>query len=372
MVYIRFRRAVLDLKFAQCVDRMPNDKKKPFFLVTGGTGFLGANLCRYLHAQGYRVRAIDLLAFEDAELASRVEFIQGDIRDRVSVEKASDGCDIIVHCAAALPLWKEAEIRSVNVDGTRILLETAQRKNIKRFVYISSTAVYGIPKKHPIFEDDPRSGVGPYGQSKIEAEDLCVSYRSRMCVPILRPKSFIGPGRLGVFDVLFDWIRRGKNIPIIGAGRNLYQLLHVDDLDRAIELAALADSTVANDTFNIGAEKFGTMLEDYGALLRHAGFGKHVVPTPAKLLIPLLSILHSLGISPLYQWVYETADKDSFVSIEKAKEKLGWIPKKSNQQTLIETYEWYLKNHDRFQGKSGVTHRVPWNQGILKWVSYFF
>ncbi len=349
------------------------EQQKPLqFLVTGGTGFLGANLCRHLAQKGYRVRALDLLLFEDLDLQKTVEFVKGDIRDPTVVRHALADCDVVVHCAAALPLWKPDEIRSVNVEGTRVLLDESAKAGIPRFVYISSTAVYGIPKKHPILETDVRHGVGPYGQSKIDAEDLCVSYRDRMCVPILRPKSFIGPGRLGVFDVLFDWLRRGKNIPIIGWGNNRYQLLHVFDLDDAIERAATIDAEQANDTFNIGAEKFSTMKEDYGALVQHAGFKKRVIGTPAALVIPVLAVLHALGVSPLYQWVYETADKDSFVGIDKAREKLGWSPKKSNQETLIETYEWYLANYSKYQGKSGVTHRVPWNQGILKIVSYFF
>jgi len=341
------------------------------FLITGGAGFLGHNLARFLLAKGQRVRTIDLGPFDYPDIVGVQHFIS-DIRNKDALRKAAAGADVIVHCAAGLPLWKPAEIKSVNINGTKTVFEVAEELGIDRVVHISSTAVYGIPDHHPLFETDKLSGVGPYGLSKVIAEKIATSYRNRMCVPILRPKSFIGAGRLGVFDVLFDWIRRGKNIPIVGWGNNLYQLLHVEDLNEAIWLAATKPAKVANQTFNIGAEKFGTMKQDYQALLNYAGFRKRVIGTPPFLVINVLRFFELLHISPLYKWVYETADKDSFVSIEKAKKVLGWQPHYSNVDALIDSYKWYLAHYREYQGKSGVTHRVPWKQGILSLIRAFF
>lgn len=342
------------------------------FLITGGAGFLGHNLVRYLLAKDRNVKTIDLEPFDYTELKDKVEHFKGDIRDKELLQRASKGVDIIIHTAAGLPLWKPEEIKSVNIEGTKAVFEVAKRLGIKRVVHISSTAVYGIPDHHPLYENDKLEGVGPYGESKVIGEKIAESYRDSICVPILRPKSFIGAGRLGVFDVLFDWIRRGKNIPIIGRGNNLYQLLHVEDLNEAIWLSATLPEEKVNDTFNIGAEKYGTMRQDYQALLDHAGFGKKVIGTPAKPLILTLRAFEKLGISPLYKWVYETADKESFVSIEKAKKMLGWKPKYSNVDALIESYDWYLKNYKKYKGKTGVTHRTPWKQGILSFIRLFF
>lgn len=86
-----------------------------------------------------------------------------------------------------------------------------------RFVMISSTAVYGIPDHHPLLETDKLTGVGPYGRAKIAAEEECIAFREQgMCVPIIRPKSFIGPERLGVFALFYDWAYTGHGFPMIG------------------------------------------------------------------------------------------------------------------------------------------------------------
>ncbi len=346
-------------------------QKQLTFLITGGAGFLGHNLARFLLKKGCKVRTIDLAPFDYPDIKG-VQHFQGDIRNKEVLRKAAMGADVIVHAAAALPLWKPAEIKSANIDGTKAVFEVADELGIERVVYISTTAVYGIPDHHPLYETDKMQGVGPYGESKVVAEKVAESYRNRMCVPILRPKSFIGAGRLGVFDVLFDWVRRGKNIPIVGWGNNLYQLLHVEDLNQAIWLAATKPAKIANDTFNIGAEKFSTMKKDYQALLNYAGFRRRVVGTPPWLVINTLKVFEALRISPLYKWVYETADKDSFVSIEKAKKILGWKPKYSNVDALIDSYKWYLQHYKEYRGKTGVTHRVPWKQGILAIIRWFF
>jgi len=259
------------------------------------------------------------------------------------------------------------------VDGTRNVLEAARKAGAERVVHVSSTAVYGIPDHHPICEDDPLEGVGPYGEAKVRAEAVALEYRDAgLCVPILRPKSFVGPERLGVFALLYDWAKDGKNFPIIGRGDNRYQLLDVEDLCDAVYLAATLDETTVNDTFNIGAKAFQTFREDLQAVLDCAGFGKRIVPLPAGPVIVTLKVLEQLGLSPLYQWVYETAGKDSFVSIEKAEAALGFAPRYSNRDALIRNYRWYLDNLDTFEGASGVSHRVPWKQGILRAAKWFF
>lgn len=343
------------------------------FLVTGGSGFLGINLIRHLLDLGHEVRSLDLLEFDYEDCRDRVDAIVGDIRDAETAQRATAGVDIVVHAAAALPLYTPEEIRTTDIDGTRTMLEASKDAAVERFIMISSTAVYGIPDHHPLLEDDPLIGVGPYGEAKIAAEEVCLHFRREgMCVPIVRPKSFIGPERLGVFALFYDWAHTGHSFPMIGRGDNRYQLLDVQDLCDAIYLCATLDCERVNDTFNIGAEEFTTMREDYQAVLDHAGHGKKIKGFPAAPMILTLRALEALHLSPLYKWVYETASKDSFVSIDKAKRVLGWQPRYSNKDALVRNYDWYVEHLDEFSGQSGVSHRVPWKQGVLGLVKRFF
>lgn len=343
------------------------------YLVTGGAGFLGINLIRFLVKKGHEVTSLDIMDFDYEDMKDKIRIVKGDVRDPETVEKSLEDVDIVVHSAAALPLYSKEDIYSTDVNGTEVVLSESFKKGVERVIYISSTAVYGVPDHHPLVEEDELIGVGPYGEAKIEAEKICEKFREKgMCVPIVRPKSFIGPERLGVFALLYDWASSGKNFPMIGSGSNRYQLLDVEDLCEAIYLTATLEREKVNDTFNIGAEEFTTMREDYQAVLDKAGFGKRIIGFPAKPAILALRILEFLKISPLYAWVYETAGKDSFVSIEKAKRVLGFKPKYSNKDALLRNYRWYLDNLDSFKGKSGVNHRVPWKQGFLGIIKWFF
>ena len=340
--------------------------------ITGGAGFLGINVTRYLLSRGHHVVCFDIASFDYPE-RGQIQEVRGDIRDADAVYAAMEGCDLVVHTAAALPLYSPSDIMTTDLDGTRNVLTAAHKRGIKRAIHISSTAVYGIPDHHPLFEDDTLVGVGPYGEAKVQAEQICVQFRTQgLIVPILRPKSFVGPERLGVFALLYDWAKDGHGFPMIGSGNNRYQFLDVEDLCQAIYLCATLDDTVVNDTFNVGAKLFTTMKEDYQAVLDVAGFGKKIVPLPAAPVIWTLRFLELLKLSPLYKWVYETAVTDSFVSIEKAQQLLGYTPQYSNKDALIRNYQWYVANLDNFAHRSGVSHRVPWKQGILGIAKRFF
>src|SRR5438552_12799959 len=237
--------------------------------ISGGAGFLGLHLSRRLLADGQDVRTLDVAPLDDVELERSVQELRGDVRDRDRVRELVSGADVVVHGAAALPIQASREsIRSVNVGGTENVLVAGRDAGVRRVVFISSTAVYGVPEKHPIEEDDPLVGVGWYGESKIDAEALCRV--AAVETTIVRPKTFIGPERLGVFEILFDWIREGRRIYILGNGHNRYQPLSVEDLVDAIVRAAAA-SEAARETFNIGATAFGTVRSDLQSLIDHAG-----------------------------------------------------------------------------------------------------
>ncbi len=340
--------------------------------ISGGAGFLGLHLARRLLADGVPVRTLDLAPLDDAGLEREVDELRGDVRDPLAAARLVRGAEVVVHAAAALPIQaSRRSIVSVNVEGTANVLAAALEARVRRVVFISSTAVYGVPERHPIHETDPLVGVGWYGESKIAGEDVCRDFGARgLETAIIRPKTFVGPERLGVFEILFDWVREGRRIYTLGSGENRYQLLAVEDLVDAV-VRAFSAPGVVGEALNVGATEFGTVREDLGALIAHAGSGSRLAPVPVRAAEAALRALELLRLSPLAEWHYRTAHRDSFVATEKAQRLLGWRPRLSNAQTLCETYDWYLANRMAV-GAAGTTHRVPWNQqalGLLKRLS---
>jgi nucleoside-diphosphate-sugar epimerase len=342
-------------------------------LVTGGSGFLGINLTRHLLEHGFEVSSIDFAPFDYPDCKDKIRMVDGDIRDRARVDDAMEGVDAVVHCAAALPLYSEEDIMTTDVDGTRNVVESALEHGVKRFVHISSTAVYGVPDHHPLYERDALVGVGAYGKAKILAEGICSGARGKgMHVTILRPKSFIGPERLGVFALLYDWAHTGHNFPILGKGDNPYQFLDVEDLCEVIRFCLEGPEEPLDDVYNIGAEIFTTLREDFQAVLDMAGHRKRIVSVPVMPAIFALRLLEKMGGSPLYRWIYDTVFRESFVSIKKAKENMGFRPTYSNKEALVRNFNWYVEHRKEFSGKAGVSHRVPWKQGMLGIAKLFF
>lgn len=343
--------------------------KRFTWLVTGGAGFLGCHVCNFLVKKNQRVISYDIAQIPENEKPDGLVEVTADIRNQESLKEALGGVDYVVHCAAALALARPEEINSVNAEGTRIVLESCIEAGVKRFVYISSTAVYGMPKYHPIYEDAPLDPMGYYGVAKAKAEEHIRSGNDIEWI-ILRPKSFIGTGRLGIFQILFDWIESGRKIPILGNGENIFQLLSVEDFTEAIYLSALY--ATPNEIYNIGAKNFGTVNEDVGAMLKEANTGSKLFHFPSKPVKVILRILEYLNLSPVYRWVYDTADQESYVSIAKAENDFGYSPVHSNQTTLIETYKWYLVEGKEMAKEHGTGHRVAWKQGILRVIKYLF
>lgn len=272
---------------------------------------------RYLLARGYRVVSLDIGPFNYIERHS-ISVLRGDIRNPGTVQNAmgEGATSSSMPRRLSLDTHRRISILRRSMAPTTCYMASFRAK-AERVVYISSTAVYSTSAHHSSDESDKLSGVGPYGKAKVKTEEICEEYRRRsLCVPILRPKSFIGPERLGVFSIFYDWAKDGKNFPILGDGKNRYQLLDVEDLCAAIYLTITLPPIQVNDTFNIGATEVVSLKEEDQAVLDYAGHGKRIISLPAKPVIWMLRILEQIGLVPLYKWVYETVATDSFVTVE--------------------------------------------------------
>jgi len=341
-------------------------------IITGGCGFLGVHLTRQLLKLKYDVTLLDIADLDAKDIIGKVKVIKCDVRNKNKIDNVIKNYDYVVHAAAALPILREKKIIfDININGTKNVLDAALKSKIKRLVFISSTAVYGVPRHLPEKETNPLDPIGYYGQSKVAGEKLCLEYAKKgLSVNILRPKSFLGPERLGVFELWFEAIYNGKGVYILGNGNNKYQLLAVSDVVDAI-IKALENKT-DSEIFNIGAKKFQTWNKDLGSVIKYANSKSKIIKLPTVPSQFLLGILEMLNLSPIAAWHYETMPVDSYISTEKAEKLLKWEPKKSNQELLIESYGWYKKHRNEIINRVGMTHRVGWNFKLLNIIKNIF
>src|ERR1700722_8098004 len=265
-------------------------------LVTGGAGYFGRLLVDKLTQRGHSVRVFDLNEVDNP--APELELIRGDIRDANAVRKACGGMDLVFHNVAQVPLAKDrALFRSVNIDGTRNLLSASLEAGVRKVVHTSTSAVYGVPKHNPVTERTPPTPMEAYGRAKLEGEALCAEFgRKGLDYSIIRPRTIMGHGRLGIFQILFEWIHEGYNVPVFNGGHNVYQFVHADDLAEACILSGLRPGIAE---YNCGTDRFGTLRETLEALCRHAATGSAVRSLPMWPAVAGMKLASSLGRSPL-------------------------------------------------------------------------
>ncbi len=332
-------------------------------LVTGGSGYFGSLLVRRLVAEGHEVRILDLNDADDRPAG--VEFVRGDIRDRATVADAVDGVDIVFNNVAQVPLAKDAALlRTVNVDGTALLLDAARHAGVAKVVHTSSSAVFGIPASNPVLPSTVPSPVEAYGHAKLAAEWACLDAAAHgLDVSIVRPRTILGHGRLGIFGILFDWIADGADVVVLGRGDNRYQFVHADDL---AEVCLLAAGVSGPMIINAGTDRFGTMRESLESLCAHAGTGSKVRSLPAEATSLAMRGAAALGLAPFapYHWIMYS--KSLWFDIDHARTALGWQPKFSNAEMFTASYDWFIDNRAHTNDAGASHHRTTAKQGGLR------
>src|SRR5689334_20038934 len=207
-------------------------------LVTGGSGYFGSELAAQALARGDAVRIFDLNQ-PGPELAGG-EFGRGDVRNEKDVRAACDGVDVVFHNVAQVPLAKDrALFDAVNVGGTANVLVAARDARVAKVVHTSSSAIFGIPERNPVTEETPGHPLEAYGRAKLQAEHLCHdAAASGLDVTIIRPRTILGHGRLGIIALLFEFVADGAPVFVLGGGKNRYQFVHAADLADACMRAA--------------------------------------------------------------------------------------------------------------------------------------
>lgn len=328
-------------------------------LITGGSGFIGAMIARRLRARGDQVRVLDVV--DDPSRPADIAFIQGSTLDAAAVAAAMRGVDV-VHHNAALVAQAAAGRRywDVNLDGTRMVAQQAAMTGVRHMIHLSTTAIFGLPPKGPITAATMANPIEEYGKSKLAGEqamrDICQG--SGIPLVTIRPRVTLGAGRLGIFQILFEWIREGRAVRVIGDGSQRQQFVHVDDL---MDFYMLALESGRPGTYNVGTDRFGTLREDLDALIAHAGTGARVAGLPVWPAVQALRLLHAVRLSPLTPWHYRTYHSDCYFDTTPLTA-MGWRPRYSNIDMLVESYDWY--NSHASEGLS--PHRQGLAQGALK------
>lgn len=339
--------------------------------ITGGSGFFGGILKRKLLADGWSVTNIDLVKDEDTH--QQLYSVQGDVRDAALMDRLMTEAkpDVIFHCAAILAhavkdknfLW------SSNVDGTRVVADTAAKHGVKKIVFISSNCLWGEGFSRPVREDDTPSPVEIYGRSKWEGEKILTERQSQVRSVIFRCPTIIDAGRMGLLAILFEFIDEGRKVWVVGGGKNRYQFIYAQDLANACIKAADTGSGI----YNIGSDDVPTFREAYDSVITKAGSKSRVATLPRAPTILAMKILYAIGLSPLGPYQYKMIAEDFTFDTSKIKRELDWKPTLRNQDMLFEAYNYYHQHRKELQtGDSVSAHRQPAKMGIirlLKWLS---
>lgn len=311
-------------------------------LITGGSGYFGEELVNTLLAAEYECYILDIN--KPSLNSDKVTFLNYDICDSINYKKYLKGIDVVFHNVAKVPLEKDdTEFKRVNYQGTKEILNSSIEMGVKNFIYTSTSAVFGIPKTNPVNESTPPSPVESYGYEKLQGEKLCLSRKDEINIKVIRPRTIVGPGRLGIFSILFKWMKEGKPIPVFDNGDNVYQFVHSFDLAKA---TVLAYEKGTYDTYNIGSEDYGTMRETLTEVIKKVNSQSKIISLNSKIIVFFMTIFSKIGISPLGTYHSKMYGKSLFFDVKRANQDLQWNSKYSSVETIYQAYKYYVNEMD--------------------------
>ena len=342
-------------------------------LITGGSGFFGGILKRRLLAEGHTVHNIDLVA--DPDQHPNLTSTQGDIRNQTLLGRLyeENAFDAVFHCAAQLAhdtidsnmLWTS------NVDGTRNIAEACRDRRVPQLINISTNCLWASNLGREVVEDEPPAPIELYGKSKLAAEQILKAYESpTLNIVTIRCPTIIDSGRLGLLAILFEFIQDNRKVWVVGDGGNRYQFIYAQDLATACLLTL---DYPHSDLFHIGSENVCSLGQVYQSVIDAAGTRARVAKLPKGPTIAAMKLAHKLGVSPLGPYHYRMIAEDFIFSTARIREKLGWRPTLTNQQMMIEAYNYYAVQRVEIHARKDVSaHSKAAPMGIirlLKWIS---
>ena len=306
--------------------------------IIGCNGFVGSCLCDTV---------VDYIGIDYTPGKTSRKYIDLDITDETSVAKIPFAPeDIVVHLAAKQysnhPPKKNRNrfFADTNVGGLANILAHMENRGCKRMIYFSSDMVYGKPQYTPVDIDHPRQPIAEYGISKMNAELVCQQYRSKgFSVTIFRPRLIVGPGRLGILEKLFSILKRGYPVPLIGNGKNYYQMISVFDCVSAINQAIAHDCP--SKTYNLGSKNLIPVYDVLTNLIADIGSKSKIIRTKASFMRFVLHTLGLVNLEVMYPEQYKLADQMFYVDISRTENELDWHPRFDDLEMLKLAYTYY-------------------------------
>ena len=314
------------------------------WVLIGGAGLTGLKIAEELIEMNTSKSNIIRADLKNSlrKINLQVTLIECDISKNIIPKFKKD--DVIIHLAARqyhtkIPKRNQLDwFREVNVVGTKNIINQCIKFNVKGLIYFSTDMVYGIPNYIPLNSAHPKTPIGPYGKSKLEAEMICIESRKRgLSITILRPRLIMGKGRLGIMEKLFKAISLNRPVPLIGRGNNCYQMVSVEDCSKAAILSVKYN--FPNCELNLGSEVGPNIKKLLNFLIHTVNSKSILIPLPAFPLKIILTILEKMGLPILHKEQYKIADKNYIVDISDTYSKIRWKPKQSDTDMIVAAYK---------------------------------
>lgn len=322
-------------------------------LVTGATGFTGVALMKKLGAMGLELRAIVRPSSSREELRElKVKWFEGNVFDSETVRQATENVEYIFHVAAAYREAKitEADYRNVHVESTKLLARAAlESPSFKRFIHVSTVGVHGHIENPPADETYRFHPGDIYQDTKAEAEMWLRTFAQSHQLPytVIRPAAIYGPGDQRLLKIFKMASKRF--FPVLGSGKGLYHLIHVDDLTEIL-ITAATHPNAEGEAFIAGNPAANQLLEIATIISR--AYGKDRLRVLRLPVLPFYAagwlcekICPPLGIEPpIYRRRVAFYTKDRSFNTRKLRERLGYTMRYTSERGLTETAQWYLQH----------------------------
>ena len=320
------------------------------YIVIGGSGFVGQELIRQLKEKGEN----NIIVLDIVSPRSEVEYVKQDITEEITFEFKPG--DVVVQLAAnqyhhKVPRKGRQEFfENVNCRGTENILKKMRADGASEMVFFSTDMVYGKPQYLPVDAGHPQQPFGYYGASKKKAEDICRKFRDRgMNITIFRPRMIIGKGRLGILIKLFKLIEWNLPVPMIGSGKNCYQMVSVNDCADAVLKAV--DHNFPNAEYNLGSKNPPQVKVLLQGIIKQNRSKSVLLPTWGSFVKAVLGIFGKVGVEIMYKEQYMIADEDYIIDISQTEKELGWHPQYNDADMMQAAFIEY-QNHQRKEDKN--------------------